>query len=130
MGTEDSMPRNYLAEASDVIFGNKVQLAELAESDPMGVAGNLFRVIDDAKDLSGPTLRKAAAYALGQLGAFPTLKALKERHARETAPGVVDAMLAAMTAIKLAPNENGHSQAERRQIIEDVYEGRRQPDWG
>jgi len=123
------MPRNYLSEASDVIFGKTVQLENLVKSDPMGVAGNLFRVMDDSSGLKGPMLRKAAAYALGQLGAQATLEALRERHSRETAPGVVDAMLAAMTAIKLAPIENGHSELERQQIIEDVYEGRRHAEW-
>jgi hypothetical protein len=123
------MPRNYLAEAADVIFGKKVPLEELAESDPMGVAGNLFRVMDEAKGVNGPMFRKAAAYAIGQLGALTTLDALRERHGSETAPGVVDAMLAAMTAIKLAALENGHSQLERQQIIQDVYEGRRHADW-
>ncbi len=123
------MPRNYLAEASSVIFRDKVQLGDLAKSDPMGVAGNLFRVIDNADGLTGPMFRKAAAYALGQLGAQSTLKALRERHGRETAPGVIDAMVAAMTAIKVAPRDDGHSESDRQQIIEDVYEGRRHADW-
>lgn len=123
------MPRNYLAEASDVIFGNSVSLEKLAESEPMAVAGNLFRVMDEAEGLRGPMLRKAAAYGLGQLGSLTTFDPLKERHSHETAPGVIDAIVAALTAIKLAPADNGHPQLERRQIVEDVYEGRRHADW-
>jgi hypothetical protein len=123
-----SMPRDYLEEASDIIFGNKVPLAKLLETEPDKVVGNLLYVIHKSQGEMQAMIRKAAAYALGQIGEPKSMKQLRGFYDDERAPGVKDAMVAAMTAIKVAPAP-AHSQLERRQIIEDVYHGRRNADW-
>ncbi|HYP29562.1 MAG TPA: HEAT repeat domain-containing protein [Blastocatellia bacterium] len=126
---ERPMPRDYIREATSTIFGDKVPLAELLETEPGQVVGNLLRALNYEEGLPSTIIRKGAAYALGQIGYEGTLDDLRERYGREQAPGVKDALVASMTAIKLAPDGEGHSQLERRQIIEDVYNGRRPADW-
>jgi hypothetical protein len=56
------------------------------------------------------------------------MKPLREFSENESADGVRDAMLASMTAIKLAPTPQ-HTQSERCKIIDDVYHNRRPADW-
>ena len=124
------MPRDYIQEAASIIFNDSIPLAELVEVNRNQVIGNLLRALEFNKGLDSTMIRKAAAYVLGQIGEPATLKILREQYNRdEEAPGVKDALVASMTAIKLAPAQEGHSQLERRQIIEDVYERRRHPDW-
>ena len=122
------MARDYLQEASSVIFKDSVSLGSLLETDPDGVVGNLLGVIAKADGMMGPTLRKAAAYALGQVGEPRSVKQLRGFYDRESAPGVRDAMRASLTAIKLAPSPT-HPQSERCEIIDDVYHDRRPADW-
>lgn len=126
---ETAMPRDYLREATSTIFQDKISLTELLEVEPDRVIGNLLRALNYEQGLSSTMIRKGAAYSLGQIGEAAVLEKLRERYEIELAPGVKDALLASMTAIKLAPADAGHSQLERRQIIQDVYEGRRQADW-
>jgi HEAT repeat protein len=120
--------RDYLKEASDVIFGNKVSLGEGAEVNPDQVVGNLLGAIAKARNPMQAMIRKAAAYGLGQIGEPKSMKQLRQFFENESADGVRDAMIAAMTAIKLAPTPQ-HTQLERCQIIEDVYNSRRPADW-
>lgn len=122
------MSRDYLKEASDIIFGNKVSLSEALESNPDQVVGNLLGVLAKARNPMQAMIRKAAAYGLGQIGEPRSLSQLREFFEKESADGVRDAMLASMTAIKLAPTPQ-HSQSERCQIIDDVYQNRRPADW-
>jgi|GEM_PF-5800203 len=124
-----AMPRDYLRVATSTIFGDKVPLAELLETEPGQVIGNLLRALNHEEGLPSTMIRKDAAYALGQIGDEKTLDDLRERYEKEQAPGVKEALVASMTAINLAPAGAGHSQLERRQIIEDVYNGRRPADW-
>jgi hypothetical protein len=121
------MARDYLQEASSVIFKDAVSLASLLDSNPDGVVGNLLHVIATAQGTMGPPIRKAAAYALGQIGESRSVKQLRGFYDKERADGVRDAMRASLTAIKLAPAP-GHSQMERCQIIEDVCHDRRPAD--
>ena len=120
--------RDYLTEASDVMFGNKVALGEAAEVNPDQVVGNLLRVIAEARNPMQAMLRKAAAYGLGQVGEPKSMKQLRLFFENEPADGVRDAMVASMTAIKLAPTPQ-HPQLERCKIIDDVYHNRRVADW-
>jgi hypothetical protein len=60
--------RDYLKEASDVIFGNKVSLGEAVEVNPDQVVGNLLGAIARARNPMQTMIRKAAAYGLGQIG--------------------------------------------------------------
>ena len=122
------MARDYLQEASSVIFKDSVSLGSLLDTDPDGVVGNLLGVIAKADGMMGPTIRKAATYALGQVGEPRSVKQLREFYDDEFAPGVRDAMRAALTAIKLAPTP-AYSQSERCEIIDDVYHDRRPAEW-
>ena len=120
--------RDYLTEASDVIFGNKINLGEAVKGSPDQAVGNLLGVIARARNPMQAMLRKAAAYGLGQIGEPKSMKQLKEFFENESAEGVREAMLASMTAIKLAPTPQ-HTQSERCKIIDDVYHSRRPADW-
>lgn len=120
--------RDYLTEASDVIFGNKVNLGQGAKGNPAQVVGNLLGVIAKARNPMQAMIRKAAAYGLGQIGEPRSLTQLREFFENESADGVRDAMLASMTAIKLAPTPL-HTESERCKIIDDAYHNRRPPDW-
>ena len=122
------MTGDYLEQASSIIFKDSVSLSELLETDPDGVVGNLLRIVATAQGFMGPTHRKAAAYALGQIGEPRCVPQLKTFFGEEDAAGVQDAMRASLTAIKLAPAPS-HSQLERMKIISDVYKGRRPADW-
>lgn len=122
------MSRDYLEEASSVIFQNKVSLSAKAESNPVHVVINLLNVLENAREEMQAMIRKAATYALGQIGHVETLEPLRGYFEIEQAPGVKDAMLAAMTAIKLAPDDASFSQIDRCKIIDDVYHGRRPAD--
>jgi hypothetical protein len=122
------MARDYLQEASDIIFGNKISLGSVAEQNPDEVVGNLLRVLANAWKPLQAMLRKAAAYGLGQVGEPRSMRQLREFFEMEPADGVRDAMLASMTAIKVVPRPQ-HTASERLQIIEDVYNNRRPADW-
>src|SRR5438270_13551165 len=76
MRKETVMPRDYLEEASDIIFGNKVPLAKLLETEPDKVVGNLLYVIHKSQGEMQAMIRKAAAYALGQIGEPKSMKQL------------------------------------------------------
>jgi len=122
------MRRDYLKEASSIIFNDSVSLGSLLDSDLDGVVGNLLGVIGKARGEMQATIRKAAAYALGQIGEPRSMKQLREFYDGETAPGVRDAMRASLTAIALAPIPT-YSQSQRCEIINDVYEDRRPTEW-
>ena len=118
------MPRDYLKEASEMIYGNKVDLGNLVEECTGQVSANLISVLTRARAPMQAMIRKAAAYGLGQVGDPGSVEKLNHFLDNEEADGVKDAMLAALTAINVAPRPI-HSDAERRQIIEDVYHRRR-----
>ena len=122
------MQRDYLEEASSILR-TPAPFADLLKTNPDQVLGNLVNALGYNQGLSSTMLRKAAAYALGQIGDSRTMVQLRQRYQDEQADGVRDALVASMTAIKLAPAESGHSQSDRCQIIGDVYDGRRPADW-
>lgn len=122
------MSRNYLKEASDVLYGNSVSLEELVEVNADEVVRNLLAVLAKARRPMQAMSRKAAVYGLGQIGETRSLNQLRQFFRSEEADGVRDAMLASMTAIKRAPRPL-HTELERRQIIEDVYNNRMIADW-
>src|SRR5450755_4209163 len=74
---ETYVSRDYLKEASDVIFGNKISLTELLEVNPDQVVGNLLGVIAKARNPMQAMIRKAAAYGLGQVGEPRSLPQLR-----------------------------------------------------
>ena len=122
------MSRDYLKEASSVIFKDEVSLAEIAKSDHHGVVRKLLRVIAEARNPMQAMLRKAAAYGLGQIGEPKAMKQLRAFYDDESADGVRDAMRASLTAIRLAPRPE-HSESERCKIIGNVYDNRQPADW-
>jgi HEAT repeat protein len=80
------MPRDYLEEeASSVIFRNRVSLAKLVESDHHQVVGNLLYAIEKSRGEMHAMIRKAAAYALGQIGEPKSMKQLREYYDLESA---------------------------------------------
>jgi hypothetical protein len=123
-----NVSRDYLKEASSIIFGDKISLGDLARINPDQVAGNLIAALGKARNPMQSSIRKAAAYGLGHLGDPRCLKQLIGFLAQEDAQGVREAMVAAITAIKVAPNP-AHSASERCTIIDDVYAGRRSAEW-
>ncbi|MBV9214946.1 MAG: hypothetical protein JO053_02120 [Acidobacteria bacterium] len=129
------MPRNYLAEASNLLFRDKISLEAKVRENPKEVVINLLNVLENSQGEMQAMDRKEAAYALGQIGYPGSLAPLRDYFDIEHAQGVRDAMLASMTAIKLAPAAtleeagNDSAQQQRCRIIEDVYHGRRPADW-
>jgi tetratricopeptide (TPR) repeat protein len=95
------MPRDYIEEATSTIFGDKVPLARLLETEPGQVIGNLLRALNYEEGLPSTMIRKGAAYALGQIGHEEILNDLRDRYNREQAPGVKEALVASITAINL-----------------------------
>ena len=119
---------DYLQQASSVLFSNKISLGDELEANPDQVIANLLRVIAEARNPMQAMLRKAATYGLGQIGEPRSMRQLKQFFKNEPADGVREAMVASMTAIKLAPTPE-HTQLERCKIIDDVYHNRRPADW-
>src|ERR1039458_5017203 len=103
------MSRDYLKEASNIIFKDKVSLADEVEANHDQVVGNLLGVIAKARNPMQAMIRKAAAYGPGQIGEPRSMNQLRTFYENESADGVRDAMRASMTAIKLAPRSEEHT---------------------
>lgn len=123
-------PRNYLREATSFVNAPG-PLDVLIITKRSEVIHNLIDHLNLDADIRhetglpmGPTIRKAAAYALGQIGDVSTLNVLQNRLNIEKASGVKEAIVASISAINIAPDPL-HTQMERRKIIEDVYNNRR-----
>ena len=123
-------PRNYLREATSFVNAPE-PLDVLIINKRNEVIHNLIDYLNldaDIRHETGipmePTIRKAAAYALGQIGDVSTLNVLQNRLNIERASGVKEAIIASISAINIAPDPL-HTQIERRKIIEDVYNNRR-----
>ena len=128
----DSQPRDYLLEVEDFI-GAPAPVNQLLQTNRAEVIHNLLNALNQDADIRhetgmpmSPTIRKAAVYALGQIGDPSTVGALTNRLNVEQASGVRDAIVASISAINLAPDPE-HTQLERRKIIEEVYKGNRPP---
>ena len=125
-------PRDYLKEA-DGWLNAPAPLKELLNRNRDEVMRNLVNAVNLDSNVQftigttsipmSPTIRKAAVYALGQIGEPSTIETLADRLNREQASGVKEAIVASISAIKLAPAPQ-HSELERRRIIGDVYDGR------
>lgn len=124
-----SPPRDYLDEATGFV-GAPRPLKELLKTNRAEVIHNLVNALNlDTNIQQGgipmsPTIRKAAAYALGQIGDSSTVAALTSRLNIERASGVREAIVASISAINLAPDPE-YTELDRRKIIEDVYNRRR-----
>lgn len=122
------MSRNYLEEASSILK-TPAPLTDLYTANPVEVIMNLLNALNYDGGMMSPMIRKAAAYALGQIGEVNTIGHLKKRHDVEPARGVKEAIVAAVSAINIAPAADGHSQMDRCQIIGEVYQGQRPANW-
>ena len=119
--------RDYLEEATSFV-GAPVPLSQLLETNRVEVIQNLVNSLNwDAGNMMDPATRKAAAYALGQIGDPSIVSILTRRLSIERASGVKDAIVASISAINLAPEGPSYTQLDRRRIIEDVYKNRRPP---
>ena len=125
-----SEPRDYLREATGFVNA-PAPLGELIKTKRREVIQNLINHLNLDADIRhetgipmGPTIRKAAAYALGQIGDVSTVDVLAARLNIERASGVREAIVASISAINIAPDP-GYTQLDRRKIIEDVYNNRR-----
>lgn len=124
-----SPPRDYLDEATSFV-GAPRPLKELLKTNRAEVIHNLVNTLNLDANIQqggipmGPTIRKEAAYALGQIGDPSTVAALTSRLNIERASGVRDAIVASISAINLAPDPE-YTELDRRKIIDDVYNKRR-----
>lgn len=121
-----SPPRDYLEEAIGFV-GAPAPLSQLLETNRIDVIQNLVNALNQDVNMMSPSIRKAAAYALGQIGDPSTVTILSNRLNVERASGVRDAIVASISAINLAPEGSNYTQLDRRRIIEDVYNKRRPP---
>jgi HEAT repeat protein len=110
--------RDYLTEA-DGMLGCPKPLRQMYAED----AEYTMRKLVDFFE-SGDLQRKAAIYALGQLGDEAALPMLREQIGRESKPGLRDAARAAIAALEHASLQKGSSEMDRRQVIDNVYNGR------
>jgi hypothetical protein len=111
--------RDYIAEAESFLKPPK-GLREMYAEDPQFTVAMLVK---HARE-SGTMIRKAAVYALGQLGDETALPQLQAQLSAEDAAGVRDAIKAAIAGIELASVTKGASETDRQRIIANVYDGR------
>lgn len=68
--------------------------------------------------------RKAAAFALGQLGDPRAIPALERHRASERSRGDVEATSAALAVLREMPANEESTEADRRKAVENAYHGR------
>ena len=117
---EEKMPRDFLAEASGLLKTPK-SLKEMIEENKEYVISKLLSFLEEG----GIYERKYAAFALGQIGNDNIITQLRKCLGKETVQGVQEALEASLTALNIASAENGHSELDRRTIIDDVYNNKR-----
>lgn len=83
----------------------------------------LMKVLQKFAVDSGTYQRKAAVFALGQIGNPLCLDTLNQVASSDQASGVRDVARASIAAIEQAPFDRGHTELERRKIIEKTYDG-------
>lgn len=118
-------PRDYIAEANGLfkVGADGVSLRKLIENDKNGVINVLINIMTDngSGALSQNMSKKAAAYALGQIGDPIALNALRNQYSIERVKGTKEAIGASITAICQAPDGPEHDEFERRKIIQREY---------
>ena len=115
----ENEPRDFLQQAGS-IFRSPKPLAVLLQESEADVIQQMIELLKSPNTMA----RKAAAYALGQIGKRDFLPILEQAATREQAKGVREAMEASLVAIQRLSSEDGHSELERRRMIDNVYYGR------
>lgn len=113
----DNEPRDFIERANNWF---SVPLRELLESNRADVIAKLIHIMETGANMD----RKAAAYALGQIGDSDLIQPLESAISRESVKGVREAMEASYVALQKAPADQGHNELARRKIIDDVYYNR------
>ena len=113
------MPRDFFQEAEGYLSISAPVALQL-EHDREKTIGLLLDILPRGSVYE----RKYAAFALGQIGDPATLALLRESLESEKVGGVAEAIAAAVTGIERAGIDTDKSEVERRQLIEDAYEGR------
>lgn len=116
----DKMPRDFIAEARGFLKTPK-SMREMINENKEYVISKLLNLLEEGDIYE----RKYAAFSLGQIGNSNIITQLKQYLEKESVQGVKEALEAALTALNIAPVENGQSELERRRIIDDVYNNRR-----
>jgi len=112
--------RNFIKEASSWLKTPK-PLGEMLEENRLLVLSRLVQFLHDGSNME----RKYAAFCLGQIGDPIQMDELKTAFNRESVKGVKEAIGAALTVLAVAPSDKGSTEEERRNIIQDVYDGKR-----
>ncbi len=130
----DEEARDFLVEAERILLKpdamqqaagvplTPIPLREMLNVDVMDAANALAAL------LQGPNgmYRKTAAFAFGQLGLDDEqiLTLLENQKNNETAKGNIEAIEAAIAALRLVPRRTGSAELHRRRVVENLYEGR------
>jgi len=112
-------PRDFLLEASHRLETPKALNIMLEES-----RDSTINEMSDILESGGIYDRKYVAFALGQIGDDTLIPLLERRLNQESITGVREAIEAALVALRVMSSQNGHSEYDRRRVIEDVYAGR------
>ena len=112
----ENEPRDFMRQGEDYLELPK-PVDELLEEDREGLVNHLVGIIQKG----GTYQKKYAAFALGQIGEERVIKVIESCLERESVTGVREAMGAALAALRMAPASKGHSEIERRKIIQKAY---------
>ena len=113
---EESEPRDFMRQGEGYLAISR-PIDELLEEDKDGTLNHLISLLQKG----GTYERKYAAFALGQIGEERAINAIESCLERESVTGVREAMGAALAALRMAPASKGHSEIERRKIIQEAY---------
>ena len=112
----ENEPRDFMRQGEDYLELPK-PIDELLEEDRDGVINHLTNLLQKG----GTYQKKYAAFALGQIGEEKAINVIESCLERESVTGVREAMGAALAALRMAPASKGHSEMERRNIIQKTY---------
>ena len=109
-------PRDFMRQGEGYLALAR-PIDELLKEDKNGTLNHLISLLQKG----GIYERKYAAFALGQIGEERAIKAIESCLESESVTGVREAMEAALVALRMAPASKGHSEIERRKIIQKTY---------
>lgn len=116
---EAAIRRDPLSHLGDVVIPPQ-SFSELQNEN----RDELLRILTAALSVPNGTIRKSAAFALGQVGDERVLNVLVEARETETARGNIEAIDAAIAVLESMSLSSGSTEAERRKAVENSYFGR------